>query len=355
MPRVYDPNRRCLKVAEWPKSDRRAWDAALASGHPLVEVPSSAAAWRPATMHKNRRGYGRWLGFLTQIGVDLTKPVADRVTPDRVRTYVDQLTRQSCSSYTIRNRIGELLAVMVALAPGRDWSWLRRWLTRLDDAAKTATERPMLSILANEVLAAARRSLDRLRGLPGRPSAADAIRYRDWFIIACLTMIPLRRRNFCALELGRHVVQRSGSWFIEIPGAETKTRRPYHAPIPGILVSYLEHYLEHIRPVLLGVRQCEALWIARSGKPMKDHTINLRITALTAHALGTPLSLHDFRSLTASTLSLLAPDMMDGGRAQLGHASRRTTQHHYVRANAIQASRAHARLIQRLRNRSERP
>jgi integrase len=244
---------------------------------------------------------------------------------------------------------------MLALAPEHDWRWLKRWLVQLDDAAEAATEQPMPSVLAGEVLATARRNLDRLRCFADHLSVGDAICYRDWLIIAFLTVIPLRRRNFCALELGRHLVERSGNWSIEIPGPETKTRRPYQAPIPAMLVPYLQFYLLQVRTVLLGARQHNVLWIARGGKPLKDHTVNLRIAALTRRAFGTPLSLHDFRSLTVSTLSTLAPDLMDGGRAQLGHANRRTTQRYYVRAKAIQASRAHAQLIQRLRRKSKRP
>src|SRR5262249_46911214 len=186
-----------------------------------------------------------------------------------------------------------------------------------------------------------------------RPSVNEAIHFRDWFMVACLTMIPLRRRNFTALALGQHLMQQSSDWVVEIPGIETKTRRPYHARVPGTLVAYLEHYLAHVRPVLPGQRHEDALWIARGGRPINHHSTNLRITALTRQAFGTPLNLHAFRSLAASTLSIVAPDMMDGGRTQLGHATRHTTQRHYLRADAIQASRTHAQLIQHLRRRSK--
>lgn len=59
-----DPSRRCLPVAEWPKPDRVAWQAALAPDDPLSFECSIVSGWKPATRHKNRRGYGRWLTFL---------------------------------------------------------------------------------------------------------------------------------------------------------------------------------------------------------------------------------------------------------------------------------------------------
>src|SRR5262245_38572319 len=108
-----DPSRRCLPVAEWPESDRSDWIAAVAADDPLSFQRSTAASWQPATRHKNRRGYGRWLTFLTRTGVDLTRPLADRVTRERVLLYLNELRRQGVSPYTLRNRAMELLAVML--------------------------------------------------------------------------------------------------------------------------------------------------------------------------------------------------------------------------------------------------
>ena len=73
---------------------------------------SSAASWRPATCHKNRRGYGRWLTFLKNSSADLSVPLADRVTREHVAAYLEELRRQQVAPYTLRNRILELHAVM---------------------------------------------------------------------------------------------------------------------------------------------------------------------------------------------------------------------------------------------------
>ena len=100
-----DPARRCLPVADWPDADRAAWHAALAADDPLSFERSTAASWQPATCHKNRRGYGRWLTFLRNSGADLMVSLADRVTRERVAAYLDELRQQKVAPYTLRNRI----------------------------------------------------------------------------------------------------------------------------------------------------------------------------------------------------------------------------------------------------------
>src|SRR3954469_11514149 len=112
-----DPARRCLAVAEWPASDRAAWHAALSNNDLLAFERSTATSWKPATCHKNRRGYGRWLTFLRNSGEELSISLADRVTRGRVAAYLAELRHQEVAPYTLRNRVLELHAVMIALAP----------------------------------------------------------------------------------------------------------------------------------------------------------------------------------------------------------------------------------------------
>lgn len=355
MARTWDPASRCLKVEDWPEEDRRAWNAALDSRHPLADSTSSAGSWRPDTIYKNRRGYGHWINHLMQIGADLTEPFADRVTPEQMNHYVAVLRERGRKPYTVRNRVGEVLATMLALAPERDWAWLKRLNVRLGREAELAADRSLPPILADEVLKTACQALTRFMEEPGTLSAREATQYRDWLMVAMLTLVPLRRRNFATLCLGKHLILRNGAWLIDVPAAETKTSRPYRAPLHPMIVPYLEHYLAEVRIVLLGGKDHDALWVARGGRPMTDHTINLRVSALMKAAFDADLSLHDFRSLTASTISVLAPAMMDTGRAQLGHTSRRTTQHHYVRADSLQAGRSHAQIVRSLRRKLTRP
>jgi len=342
-----DPARRCLPVADWPDADRAAWQAALSTDDLLSFERSSAASWRPATCHKNRRGHGRWLTFLRNSGADLSVHLADRVTRDRVAAYLEELRRQQVAPYTLRNRILELHAVMIALAPDRNWSWLRACVVHLDRRAIDAADRRLPPLLVSDLLDRGMKELRRRAQTPS--SCREAIAYRDWLMLTVLAVLPLRLRNFAALSLARHMERRAGVWCIDIDGSETKTGRPYAARIPANVGKCLDYYLSQIRPRLDQGAGANNLWLSRSGLPLAEHTIFITIFELTRRAFGTALNPHFFRHIFATSVSIADPEAIEGARAALGHATRRTTQHHYNRAFAFTAARTHAKIMQRLR------
>jgi integrase/recombinase XerD len=341
-----DPTRRCLPVAEWPDADSIAWQASLAVDDPLSFERSTAACWRPTTRHKNRRGYGRWLTFLTNSGQDLSKSLADRVTRERVTAYLDELRHQKVAPYTLRNRVLELHAVMIALAPDRDWSWMRACVVHLNRRAQDVADRSLPPLLASDILLRGMRELRRRS--PAFASWRDAIAYRNWLMVITLAVLPIRLRNFAALSL-RQMDRRAGIWWVDIDGNETKTRRPHAALIPPDAGTLLDHYLSHLRPRLDQGAGGDYLWLSRSGSPLAEHTIYLTITELTKRAFGTSLNPHLFRHIFATSVSIADPEAIEGARAALGHATRLTTQHHYNRAPSLTAARSHMGIVQRLR------
>jgi len=42
-------------------------------------------------------------------------------------------------------------------------------------------------------------------------------------MIALLALRPLRRKNFAAITLDRHLIKRNGAWILKFEGDETKT------------------------------------------------------------------------------------------------------------------------------------
>lgn len=61
----YDPERRCLPVAEWPAASQEAWRGALTPGH-ILDDGGAAARWADATVQARVTAYGRYLGFLAR-------------------------------------------------------------------------------------------------------------------------------------------------------------------------------------------------------------------------------------------------------------------------------------------------
>ena len=341
-----DPARRCLPIVEWPEADRIAWQAALGTDD-LLSIRSTAATWKSATRHKNRRGYGRWLTFLKKSGADLSVPPADRVTSEQIAAYRAELRGQGVAPYTLRNRIVELLAVMLALAPELEWSWLKACGAHLDRQAADTLDRSLPPLLASDLI---HRGMNELRRRAQAPtSPREAIEYRNWLMVTILAFLPLRLRNFTALSVTRHMTRRAGVWWIDIDGTETKTGRPHAALLPPEVGRFLDRYLSHIRPHLDRGANCDCLWLSRSGSPLAEHTVYLIITGLTQRAFGTPINPHLFRQIFATSVSIADPEAIEGARAALGHATRLTTRQHYNRATSLTAARAHMGMVQRLR------
>jgi hypothetical protein len=63
--------------------------------------------------------------------------------------------------------------------------------------------------------------------------------YRNELIVALLAARPLRRRNFVALELSRHLLRAYAGWRLVIPGSETKTGAAARPPFPAVLAARL--------------------------------------------------------------------------------------------------------------------
>ncbi len=51
-----DPRRRCLKLEDWPETDQKAWEAALAPGDLLDGTMGPGHHWCPDTREKYRKG-----------------------------------------------------------------------------------------------------------------------------------------------------------------------------------------------------------------------------------------------------------------------------------------------------------
>src|SRR4051812_24285062 len=104
-----DPRRRCLRIGEWPDSDRLLWEQTMAAAPASFTQQGIAADLAPPTIRKARAGYGRWLGFLQQRGWLMPSETAgDRATHDRAAAYLDELKLLGNRDYTTVGRFHEL-------------------------------------------------------------------------------------------------------------------------------------------------------------------------------------------------------------------------------------------------------
>src|SRR5262249_32298626 len=238
-----------LPFADWPEIDRKTWNAASNNDDPFADGPGARLA--RTTLHKHWMGWRRFLGFLTHTDPDvLEKTPAERLTAERVRRFVEHLG-QTNTPLSVAIQVDSLYGAARTLMPNQDWIWLRKIKTRLFAVAPQGdTPRPVITSV--QLVDLGMSLMQEIYVCADKPiSIADAIRYRDGLMIALLAQVPLRHRNFAALEIGRDLIKEGDDWSIIVPPEETKTKTYLDFPVPKSLRNQLSTYLIRIRPRML--------------------------------------------------------------------------------------------------------
>jgi integrase/recombinase XerD len=149
--------------------------------------------------------------------------------------------------------------------------------------------------------------------------------------------------------LGIHMAPSPDGYRIIIPGHEMKTGVPFETVIPAELSSYLSEYLAVHRPVLIGPRHSDHLWINRYGLAYSTKHFGERIASVTERLLGVRVSPHLFRDAAATTIAIADPDHVGMIASLLGHIDGRTGEAYYNQAKGIEAARANYANIRELR------
>jgi integrase len=339
--------RRALKIREWPTADRLAWEAACKPSCRLKKGGSASHLCRESQEDIATR-YGLFLGFLRLDGMlDTNALAAGHVTPKNVDTYTADLAKR-VSSVTAWNCIYKLRRAAQLIAPVEDFSWL---IEIDNDLAFVMEPKSKLDriVFAERLVEAGLTLIEEAK----QSTHADFVRargIRNGLMLALLTICPMRRKNFAALEIGQTFEQVRDTWWVTIPATKTKSRqRPEERPVAVWLNPYITLYLEEARPVLLtGARQAtNALWISTITRgPMTKRKVGSLIAQITQETIGIAISPHFFRSIDATTAADARGDMPHLASALLGHTHQSITEEHYNRASSLNAGKVYAEIIQ---------
>ena len=115
------PERRCMPLSLWPEADRTVWQNALTRVTILDDHLGALAHLSVASNYKVERGYGRFLTYCKIHEPDcLLVAPAERISPQRVRSYVNHLTDIGNSTQTIMARLQDLGSMASLFAPERE-------------------------------------------------------------------------------------------------------------------------------------------------------------------------------------------------------------------------------------------
>jgi integrase len=334
--------RKSLPLSDWPPADRLAWAAAIQPGADVFEDAGHAARWAASTRAAVQYDYGRWLGFVARSEPDaLRLDPASRASSDRLLRFLAHLA-ETAGSVSRHSTLRHLRDALVVMAPGWDRRGLDRLVAQLERDRQPRPKPPRM-ISTQRLIALGYELMERVP-TGGILGPQDLLAYRDGLMIALLASRPLRRRNFVAIEIGRHLIRVGDGFHLAFDRSETKTGQPIETDVPADLVPRLVRYLAEIRPRFPRARNHRALWAGFKGG-LRGQAVYDAIAARTQVAFGHVVNVHLFRDCAATTIAITQPGQIGVARDLLGHASLHTTNAYYIQARSLEASRLHAEVV----------
>jgi hypothetical protein len=210
----------CRRVEEWPEADQAAWRKAVQEADPFA-ANTPAASWSERSRLKTARGYGRFLAWRSEKGLDPEQAPGDRVTAPVVKTYIADLARIN-GDFTVLCRVQELCDAIRVIAPDRDWGWLRQIQNTLRARSVSVRDKRARMQPAGELVKLGKALMRKAETATTRPSLTRAVWFRDGLMIALLAYRPLRLSNLAAITLGRHLIHQSRGYRLYFSADEVK-------------------------------------------------------------------------------------------------------------------------------------
>jgi integrase/recombinase XerD len=329
-----------LPLDQWPPLDRVLWSTLFTDGDILGDR-GPGADWAKSTIESTYRSYGKWLTWLLMNDkLNNRDQPLDRIVPDRVRDYIDDLNLEAASQ-TVMHHVLNLLRLAQAAAPERNWQWLRNVQNRLKARAKPARDKTPKLRSAQELFDLGIELMETVDDASCRYSLdAPVAQYRDGLIIALLASRPIRLKNLASITIGQHLIKVDDIYWLRFVASEVKNRKPIDTPLPGTLTPFIDLYLLKWRPSLLGPHTSDRMWVSTHGNAMPAKSHYWRIIKRTKAAFGVEISPHLFRDCAATSVATEDPGHVQITASILGHTTLATSQKYYNQAHMLEAGRA---------------
>lgn len=339
-----------IRFEDWPAADQALWAALVRTGNPLDEA-GGFSHMKATTLFTIRYNYARWLAWLRDSNpCALSEPPERRATPERLLAWMG-----SMSDLAPRSRatfVDGPIQVLSAAAPELDWRPHYRVRNRVQqEASRTDSTRKVGRVKSTAVLLEAGLELAGPRADAAATELEAMTHRRNGAMIAFLAMLPIRRRAFAGLELGRSVLVGPQSIDIVLSFDMTKTGVPWEAAVPKVIMPLLRRHIDEVQPYFLsrGSARHGYLWTDSKGKPLELNYLTQLIGRATQEMTGAWITPHLFRDAAATSLARLSPQHAALIRPLLGHQDFDTADRHYIQASSIEAGGRYASVIERLK------
>jgi integrase/recombinase XerD len=346
----FQASRLTLPLSDWPVQHLAPWQVATTDANPFRKRVR-AADWKHDRRRKIEEAYGQYLAWLSKN--DLLNPnlsPAQLITRELLEEYVQYLNGR-VAPVTVAINICYITAMMEAIEPTEDWRWLGRVGQHLKGTAQSKRDKRRAVVPAKDLFDLGVH-LMRQADTSETCTLSAAIRFRDGLLISFLAALPLRLSNFSSIELDKHLIYRSGVYWLYFSAEETKTERPIEGRIPDCLSFWLERYLRIYRPLLASETKpptSMALWLSQQEEKMSKGAIRERIEHHTRKAFGHAIWPHLFRDCVATSIATEDPEHVRLIADIFGHATRATAEKYYIQSNSLVAGRKYQSIIKTIR------
>ncbi len=293
------------------------------------------------------------------IAVEQLTSLATLVQPDTFRTVLRQLWQQDgrkLSAYThgIAITLIAIASEWVKLPAGTiaTLKTLRKKLGTLPSGLTEKNEAVLRAFDDPRLLVALVNLPDRLWRDARRSNSSYAfVALQTALAIDILIHTPVRMQNLSAIKFDTHLHWPQGPRkpaLLIFRRQEVKNDVDLKRELPVYLAERLLVYRNEIAPVVIG-RKPDRLFVTDAGKPRSQATIAIQIQKTIRRYLGVKITPHQFRHLCAKIILDRNPGAYELVRQMLGHTSQKTTANFYAGIDTLRAGRAHADLVNELR------
>jgi integrase len=169
--------------------------------------------------------------------------------------------------------------------------------------------------------------------------------------IDLLLHAPVRMQNLSSINFDTHLHWPQGPRkpaLITFRRQETKNDVALEFELPTLLADRLQTFRNEIAPAVIG-RKPDTLFVTGEGKPRSQAAVAIAIHKTILRQLGVSMTPHQFRHLCAKLILDRNPGAYELVRQMLGHTSQKTTANSYAGIDTLRAGRAHAELVNTLR------
>ena len=341
------PNAIALPFSEWPLQDQALWQTALAPNPGLFKEVGWASHLAPATIRLMQANYAVWLSHLKRIDAELEGSCpSQRVTKARLDSWLAEFHSRGNRATTILCRLRGLHDAIRMMEPRADIGFILRpngyslrRILRPEPRWKHVRD-------SGELLSQALALFE--SGKSGNGYANGKLAIRDAAILGLLAAQAPRVGTVGSMQLGARLLRNSSGFSISFAGQDMKTRQAHGFPLQTELTEVLDFYIGKVRPLLVGQRPTDMLWIGYSGEPMQSRDIGKMVRRRCYEWFGVAEGPHWFRKCLRTTASLEGPEFALDASAVLAH-SPEVSIRYYVKAQASRAVERHGVNLAKLR------